>query len=57
MAEKLSLEGREWEDELFASMARVRQQPLAPDLPQEEVQPATAVKPPAKKARSAVKKK
>jgi hypothetical protein len=32
MASKLSLKGREWEDELFASMAKV-QQPLAQDLP------------------------
>jgi hypothetical protein len=37
MAAKLSLKGREWEDELFASMAKVQQQPLAPDLPEDEL--------------------
>jgi hypothetical protein len=35
MASKLSLENRQWEDDLFASMAKVQQQPLAPDLPEE----------------------
>ena len=37
MASKLSLKGREWEDDLFASMTKVQQQPLAPDLPEDDL--------------------